>query len=161
MNRPRVARAQFQLDRRSFVGIAVRAATAIFALPAASSLLASCGGSEERAKPPAPSAPAARPVEPVPAPAAPKAEAPAPAPAQTPPSGEGDRLVTEVAAAAVLVQALQYVNPSPRPDQNCADCQLYTALSGGVGKCQLFTQGLVQGTAWCTSWAARVETEAS
>ena len=69
--------------------------------------------------------------------------------------------MTEVPAAAALVQAMQYVNPSPKPDQLCSNCQLYTAQSGKLGKCQLFPQGLVEDTAWCSSWAARVGSEAS
>lgn len=147
---------QSPMNRRSFVGFGVKTA-AIFALPAASSLLASCGGGEERAKP-APSAPAPRTVEPEPkATPAPKTAAPT----QTPPDGDRAPLVTEVPAAAALVQAMQYVNPSPKPDQLCSNCQLYTAQSGKLGKCQLFPQGLVEDTAWCSSWAARVGSEAS
>jgi len=64
--------------------------------------------------------------------AVPRRSAPAPAPAGE--SGEG-QLVTEVAAVASVVSALQYVNESAKPDQNCANCQPYTAGSWQRGKC--------------------------
>lgn len=65
-------------------------------------------------------------------------------------------LVTEVAAAATLVQALQYVNESRKADQRCANCQLFTARSEERGSCQLFAQGQVAAGGWCASWAQRV-----
>ena len=65
-------------------------------------------------------------------------------------------LVTEVEANAPMVTALQYVNESAKADQNCGNCQLYTAGEGGVGKCQLFATGDVKEAGWCMSWAQKV-----
>ncbi|MDP6075436.1 MAG: high-potential iron-sulfur protein [Myxococcota bacterium] len=138
-----------RVDRRGFVGIGLRAVAAVFALPAAASLLASCGNGEQPAAPQAPSPPKAA------APAAP------PVPAASPPGGGTEQLITEIAGSAAMVQALQYVNQSAKPDQNCGNCQLYTAQSGGVGKCQLFATGLVKEAGWCASWAAKVTAENS
>ena len=67
-----------------------------------------------------------------------------------------DQLVTEVPASGVMVTALQYTNESAKPDQNCANCQLYTTGEGGKGKCQLFQQGLVTEGGWCASWTKKV-----
>jgi hypothetical protein len=139
-----------RVDRREFVAIGVRTAAALGALPAASLVAAGCGSGEEPREPtaPAPSRPPARPAEAPP----PRAAAPSPAPAE---AGAG-QLVTEIAALAPLVSGLQYANESPKPDQNCAGCQLYTAGAGGRGKCQLFAQGVVKETGWCASWVARI-----
>ncbi|MBT39001.1 MAG: hypothetical protein CL938_10705 [Deltaproteobacteria bacterium] len=163
-----------RVDRRGFVGIGLRAVAAVFALPAAASLLASCGNGEQPAAPQAPSPPPDRPAAPAPspppdrpaapqAPSPPKAAAPAapPVPAASPPGGGTEQLITEIAGSAAMVQALQYVNQSAKPDQNCGNCQLYTAQSGGVGKCQLFATGLVKEAGWCASWAAKVTAENS
>ncbi len=133
----RNAMTESRVDRRGFVGIGLRAVAAVFALPAAASLLASCGNGEQPAAPQAPSPPPDRPAAPQ-APSPPKAAAPAapPVPAASPPGGGTEQLITEIAGSAAMVQALQYVNQSAKPDQNCGNCQLYTAQSGGVGKCQ-------------------------
>ena len=69
---------------------------------------------------------------------------------------EEEKLVTETPAVAATVQALQYKVKSDKPDQNCANCQFYTATSGGRGKCQLFVQGLVDEKGWCMSWTKKV-----
>jgi hypothetical protein len=69
---------------------------------------------------------------------------------------EEEKLVTETPAAALTVQALQYKNQSDKPDQNCANCQFYTAKAGGLGKCQLFLQGLVHEKGWCMSWTKKL-----
>jgi len=45
---------------------------------------------------------------------------------------EEEKLVTETPAVAATVQALQYKVKSDKPDQNCANCQFYTAGSGGT-----------------------------
>ncbi|HJO22754.1 MAG: hypothetical protein GY772_13910 [bacterium] len=158
----RNAMTESRVDRRGFVGIGLRAVAAVFALPAAASLLASCGNGEQPAAPQAPSPPPDRPAAPQ-APSPPKAAAPAapPVPAASPPGGGTEQLITEIAGSAAMVQALQYVNQSAKPDQNCGNCQLYTAQSGGVGKCQLFATGLVKEAGWCASWAAKVTAENS
>ncbi len=67
-----------------------------------------------------------------------------------------DKLVTDIEAVAPTVAALQYVHESAKPDQNCANCQFYTAGDAGQGKCQLFPQGLVKETGWCMSWTKKV-----
>ncbi len=67
-----------------------------------------------------------------------------------------DKMVTEVEAMKPTVQALQYVDASDKPDQNCANCQFYTAGDGGKGKCQLFMEGLVTEGGWCMSWTKKV-----
>lgn len=67
-----------------------------------------------------------------------------------------EQLVTEVEAMKPTVGALQYVHESAKEDQNCANCQFYTAGEGGKGKCQLFPQGLVKETGWCMSWTKKV-----
>ena len=66
-------------------------------------------------------------------------------------------LVTELPDQAAMVGALQYVNESTKPDQNCTNCQFYTPGEGGVGKCQLFPVGNVAEKGWCASWAKKLE----
>lgn len=72
-------------------------------------------------------------------------------------SDEG-KLVTEIAAMEPTVTALKYTNQSTTEGQHCEICQFYTATGGGRGKCQLFTQGLVNSQGWCTSWTKKIET---
>lgn len=144
---------ELRVDRRSFVGQGLKAVAAIAALPALSSLLSGCGGDEQGSQPAAPT-PAATPPQPAEAPPAPPQAAPAPT--GEAPAAAGERpLVTEVAAMAPTVQALQYVNQSTKPDQRCASCLFFSEPAGGRGKCQLFTQGFVSEGGWCTSWSAK------
>ena len=125
----------------------VSAARGAVLLPVAGAL-AACGGSESDAPPPAPAAT----PEPAPAPPAAAPAKPAPAPAA---EADPNALVTELPAMTAQVTALQYVNASAKPDQNCANCLFYTAGEGGRGKCQLFPKGLVSSGGWCASWAAK------
>ena len=67
-----------------------------------------------------------------------------------------DKSVTEIEANKIMVQSLQYVAESTKEGQNCANCQLYTAGEGGMGKCQLFMEGVVAEKGWCMSWAQKV-----
>jgi hypothetical protein len=67
-----------------------------------------------------------------------------------------DKLVTDMPDQAHMVQALQYVNVSEKADQNCANCQFYTAGDGGTGKCQLIPIGLVAEGGWCASYVKKV-----
>jgi len=67
-----------------------------------------------------------------------------------------EELVSDIAANAPMVTALQYVPKSVKPDQTCGNCQLYTAGEGDTGKCQLFINGIVPKGGWCMSWAAKV-----
>ena len=143
-------------SRREFLG----RVAAVLALPAAQTLLLACGSSEPAGEP---SPPKAEPPPPAPPP---KAEpAPPPKPPPHPPiTGKPDapapdvqgELVTDIPAMATLVASLQFRNPSEKPDQNCLGCQFYTAQEGGLGKCSLFPQGLVQETAWFQSMVKKV-----
>jgi len=71
---------------------------------------------------------------------------------------EDEQLVTDIQDPAVssMVTTLQYTNESTKPDQKCAGCQLFTAVSETEGKCQLFTKGHVSSTGWCMSWVKKV-----
>lgn len=95
-----------RVDRREFFEIGVKTAAARAVLPAASLAFAGCGSGEER---PAPAVPApTRPEQQAGKAASPPRAAAPPTPAPTPTgeSGEG-QLVTEVAAVASVVSALQ------------------------------------------------------
>ncbi|WP_022836299.1 high-potential iron-sulfur protein [Salisaeta longa] len=54
-----------------------------------------------------------------------------------------------------MVKSLQYVENSPNPNKNCANCQLYQQAEAGknCGGCQLFP-GPVNPQGYCTSWVA-------
>ncbi|MEF8816316.1 MAG: high-potential iron-sulfur protein [Salinibacter sp.] len=54
------------------------------------------------------------------------------------------------------VKALNYVEESPEPNKNCANCQLYQQekYGSGCGGCQLFP-GPVAAEGYCASWAAQ------
>jgi len=150
------------ITRRVFVAGGARALV-LTPLAGAALLQVACGSAEESpptqgtgegtgetAREPAPEAPTPEGA----AGSAAESEAPT---AETPrASGSpATRLVTEVPAMASLVEQLQYVNESPKPDQNCANCLFYTARMEDRGKCQLFAQGLVAAEGWCASWAAK------
>ena len=68
---------------------------------------------------------------------------------------ESDALVTDIAANASIIASLKYVNESPKPDQQCSNCMLYTGPAEGLGKCQVFQRGKVPAKAWCQSWVAK------
>lgn len=53
------------------------------------------------------------------------------------------------------VQALQYVEESPNPEENCANCSFWQTPEGddNCGGCQLFP-GPVHPDGWCNSWVA-------
>lgn len=139
-------------ERRSFL---ILLGVAPFTL---GSLLIACGSEEKPATPAAP-APAPKPAAPK-AEAPPQAEAPKPAPSKPQPSkggaGSGEYpLVTEVDEMKSMVQALQYVSTSDKPDQNCTNCLFYTEKTANRGTCELFPQGHVEPGGWCASWAMR------
>lgn len=144
------------IDRRGFVGLAVKTAAAVVTLPAASAWLAGCGSGEETA-PAAPSRPAPKPAAPAPQETTPKPTAEVPSEPAPVLAGE-EQLVTNVAAAAGMVAALQYVNTSTQADQNCLNCLFYKAQEKGLGTCELLTMGLVKEGGWCSSWAAKAAT---
>ena len=70
-------------------------------------------------------------------------------------AAEEDALVTEIPANAPVIASLGYVNESPKPDQVCANCVLYTGPAEGRGKCAVFQQGVVPAKGWCLSWAPK------
>ena len=53
-----------------------------------------------------------------------------------------------------MVKSLQYVEETPQPDKNCANCSLYiqSEYGEGCGGCQLFP-GPVAANGYCNSWA--------
>jgi hypothetical protein len=70
---------------------------------------------------------------------------------------QDEKLVTELPDQAPMVTALQYVNKSAKPDQNCKLCQFFTPQGDGArGKCQLFQSGVVSAEGWCASWAKKI-----
>lgn len=146
-----------RVDRRRLLKAALRIGLAVPAAGAVlGSVLTGCGrGREEEAGAPEPEAPPA-PAPEVEEPASPgEAAPPAAEPGSPPAPGGGERpLVTEVPAMEATVQTLQYTNESPHPDQQCSNCQFYTAAGGGLGRCQLFTEGYVREGGWCQSWTA-------
>ncbi|NRA07593.1 MAG: high-potential iron-sulfur protein [Myxococcales bacterium] len=68
-----------------------------------------------------------------------------------------EKLVTDMPDQAFMVQALQYLNVSDRPGENCANCQFYTPGEGGTGKCTLIPVGLVSEGGSCASYVTKVE----
>lgn len=145
------------MDRRHFVSACLRGALVLPLLAPALGALA-CGG--EEAEPPGTGPTAGGgPAKPPPAPTGGKPEAAKPAPAPPMPAAgggsAGDELVTEIPTMRSVVQSLQYVNQSTKPDQRCSNCQFYTAAGSDRGKCQLFTQGLVNSGGWCASWVKK------
>ena len=137
------------LTRRRLIATGARVALALPLVGLA------CGAEPDAAQEQAatPSPPPAVPPQPPRATPPPQAPAPEPPPAGGP---EETRLVPEVPAVAGTVSTLQYVAASARPDQQCGNCQFYTAREGGRGKCQLFVQGLVAEGGWCISWTAKL-----
>lgn len=135
------------------LGLAVPVAGAVLA-----GALAACERGEEEAGPPEPGGPPEPPQEPE-QPAAPGEQEPqAEEPTAQPEAGAGGggrQLVTEIPAMAATVQTLQYTNESAKPDQQCSNCQFYTAAGGGLGRCQLFPQGYVTEGGWCQSWTRK------
>ena len=145
-----------RIDRRGFVGLAVKTAAAVVAMPAASAWLAGCGSGEETAPATPPSRPEPKPAAPTPPKPTPTPKPAAEVPSKPVPAAAGEEeLVTNVAAAAGMVSALQYVNTSVQPDQNCANCLFYKAQENDLGKCELLPMGLVKEGGWCSSWSAK------
>lgn len=68
-----------------------------------------------------------------------------------------EKLLVDLPDQAFMVQALQYVSVSAKPDQNCTNCQFYTPGEGGTGKCQLIPVGLVSDGGWCMSYVKKVQ----
>jgi hypothetical protein len=53
-------------------------------------------------------------------------------------------------------QALNYVDESAKPDQQCSNCRFWQPdkFEGACGGCQLF-KGAVDPQGWCASWVAQ------
>ena len=43
-------------------------------------------------------------------------------------------------------------------NQNCKNCQLFTKLNDGWGKCQMLQNGVVSVDGWCGSWSKKQAT---
>ena len=52
-----------------------------------------------------------------------------------------------------MVDALNYAGRSEVPDEQCANCQFFTARTdGALGSCIFFAQGLVAAGGHCDFW---------
>lgn len=45
--------------------------------------------------------------------------------------------------------------PKKKPDQNCANCALYTGEATGYGPCSIFPGKDVAAAGWCNVWAPK------
>lgn len=56
-----------------------------------------------------------------------------------------------------LRQSLNYVDDSPNPAQNCANCRFWLAPAAGAacGGCQILPEQPVVASGYCTSWVAQ------
>jgi hypothetical protein len=53
-------------------------------------------------------------------------------------------------------KALSYVHESPKPDNICANCQLYQAAADTAwGPCAIFPGKQVAGKGWCSAWVKK------
>ena len=53
-------------------------------------------------------------------------------------------------------KALSYVHESPKSDNNCANCQLYSSAADAAwGACPLFQGKQVAGAGWCSAWVKK------
>ena len=53
-------------------------------------------------------------------------------------------------------KALSYVHESPKPDNICANCRLYTGASDAEwGPCAVFPGKDVAAAGWCSAWVAK------
>lgn len=52
-----------------------------------------------------------------------------------------------------IAKNLEYTETSPKADQTCANCKLYTGGSAPTGGCILFGNKQVVAAGWCKSWA--------
>ena len=54
-------------------------------------------------------------------------------------------------------KALSYVHESPRADNICANCQLYTGDTNAAwGPCALFPGKHIAAAGWCSAWTKKV-----
>lgn len=52
--------------------------------------------------------------------------------------------------------ALSYVHESPKADNVCANCQLYSSAGDSDwGPCAIFPGKLVAGKGWCSAWVKK------
>lgn len=53
-------------------------------------------------------------------------------------------------------KALSYTHTSPKPDQKCANCQLFSAgAEAEWGPCAIFPGKQVANAGWCSAWVKR------
>lgn len=53
-------------------------------------------------------------------------------------------------------KALSYTHSSPKADQNCANCQLFSAGADAEwGPCAIFPGKQVANAGWCSAWVKR------
>ena len=53
-------------------------------------------------------------------------------------------------------KALSYVHETPNPENNCANCQLYTGAEGSEwGPCGIFPGKQVAAAGWCSAWVQK------
>ena len=53
-------------------------------------------------------------------------------------------------------KALAYVHESPKPDNVCANCQLYTGSAEAAwGPCAIFPGTQVAAGGWCSAWVKK------
>lgn len=45
--------------------------------------------------------------------------------------------------------------PKFKPEQNCANCALYTGEATGYGPCSIFAGKVVAAAGWCNVWAPK------
>lgn len=53
-------------------------------------------------------------------------------------------------------KALSYVHESPKPENLCSNCQLYSGKAGAAwGPCTIFPQKEVAAGGWCSAWVKK------
>lgn len=62
---------------------------------------------------------------------------------------------SELEQRETQIEALEYVENTPNPEENCANCSFWQEPEGDAncGGCQLFP-GPVHPNGWCNSWGA-------
>jgi hypothetical protein len=78
------------------------------------------------------------------------------APAALAAHGQAFAQAAHVDPEGAQAAALQYAHQSPKADQNCANCALYSGdPSAEWGPCAIFPGQSVSSQGWCTAWAAK------
>lgn len=62
----------------------------------------------------------------------------------------------QVDPESAQAKALSYTHTSAKSDQNCANCQLFTAAADAEwGPCAIFPGQKVAASGWCSAWVKR------